>query len=278
LRIIGIVIVGLTLRAISRRFINRLTSSVSEGAVPKVLAPLKERVYSSGILENSALLSERRRQRAATIGSVLNSVVSFTLLCLCVLLILDAISINLAPFIAGTSIIGVAIGFGAQNIIKDFLAGLFMILEDQYGVGDVIDFEKATGTVEAVGLRTTQLRDIHGTVWYVRNGEVGRVGNQSQGFAEVVLDLAVAAETDVEQASRVIAECAIGMYADAHWHELFVGEPRVIGVEAFSLDRTVIRLTAKVKPLEQWRIAREMRKRMKEALDAADISVAPELP
>ncbi len=104
---------------------------------------------------------------------------------------LSELRIDLAPFIAGTSIVGVALGFGAQNIVKDFLSGMFMMLEDQYGVGDVIDFEKASGTVEAVGLRTTRLRDVNGTVWYVRNGEVVRVGNKSQGFAQVVLDVPI---------------------------------------------------------------------------------------
>ena len=128
---------------------------------------------------------------------MLKSAVSFTLVVIAVLLILSELDIDLAPFIAGTSIVGVALGFGAQNIVKDFLSGMFMMLEDQYGVGDIIDFEKASGTVEAVGLRTTRLRDVNGTVWYVRNGEVVRVGNKSQGFAQVVLDVPIDARADV---------------------------------------------------------------------------------
>src|SRR5262249_62355031 len=130
----------------------------------------------TSILESTGLMSERRNQRAATIGSVLKSAVSFTVFVIALLLILSDLGVNLAPFIAGTSIVGVALGFGAQNIVKDFLSGMFMMLEDQYGVGDTIDFQLASGVVEAVGLRTTRLRDVNGTVWYVRNGEVLRVG------------------------------------------------------------------------------------------------------
>src|SRR5207302_1124117 len=166
----------------------------------------------------------RRAQRAATVGSVLKSAVSFTLLVIATLSILSELEVNLAPFIAGTSIVGVAVGFGAQNIVKDFLSGMFMMLEDQYGVGDVIDFEKASGTVEAVGLRTTRLRDVNGTVWYVRNGEVVRVGNKSQGFARVVLDIPIAAGDDVEAATAAIIEVGRAVHDDEQWSQNFLEE------------------------------------------------------
>src|SRR4051812_31683820 len=153
--------------------------------------------------------------------------------------------IDLAPFIAGTSIVGVALGFGAQNIVKDFLAGMFMLLEDQYGVGDVIDFEKASGTVEAVGLRSTRLRDVNGTVWYVRNGEVVRVGNMSQGFAQVVLDIPIDAWADVDAASTAMGAVASEMSEDETWKSVFLSAPEVQGVESMSREETVIRLVAK---------------------------------
>src|SRR5207237_8818656 len=127
------------------------------------------------------------------LSAVLDSSVSCSILVISCLPVLSELEINLAPVIAGTSIVAVSLGFGAQNLVKDFLSGMFMMLEDQYGVGDVIDFEQATGTVESVGLRITRLRDVNGTVWYVRNGEVVRVGNQSQGFAQVVLDVPIEA-------------------------------------------------------------------------------------
>ena len=184
-----------------RRAVDRLVRPV-RGGVPRILRPFKERIEASAFIESTGLLSERRAQRAATIGSVIKSVISIIILVIALMTILAELRIDLAPFIAGTSIVGVALGFGAQNIVKDFLSGMFMMLEDQYGVGDTIDFEKASGTVEAVGLRVTRLRDVNGTVWYVRNGEVVRVGNKSQGFAQVVLDVPIDAWADVAPARR----------------------------------------------------------------------------
>jgi small-conductance mechanosensitive channel len=270
-RILVIIVVALILRYVLLRMINRLVRPVHVGEVPRILRPFAERAERSAFLESTGLLSERREQRAATIGSVLRYVVSLTILVVAFLLILSELDIDLAPFIAGTSIVGVALGFGAQNIVKDFLSGIFMLLEDQYGVGDVIDFEKAAGTVEAVGLRTTRLRDVNGTVWYVRNGEVVRVGNKSQGFAQVVLDVPIAADADIPAASAAILAVAQELHADPEWNGVFLTEPDLQGVEAITRDETVIRLVVRVRPLEQWRTARELRLRVRARLDRLDI-------
>ena len=195
---------------------------------------------------------------------MLKSATSATIFVIAFLLVLSELRINLAPFIAGTSIVGVALGFGAQNIVKDFLSGMFMLMEDQYGVGDVIDFEKASGTVEAVGLRTTRLRDVNGTVWYVRNGEVVRVGNKSQGFATVVLDIPIDAWADVDAAGDAMLDVARRWRAEEDWKPVFISEPEVQGVESLTRDETVIRLVARVRPLEQWRTARELRRRIRD--------------
>jgi len=267
-RIVAIIVVSLVLRALLHRAINRLVRPVQVGGVPRILRPFREQAEGD---RANGVLSVRRAQRAATIGSVLRSGVSFTILVIAALTVLSELGVDLAPFIAGTSIVGVALGFGAQNIVKDFLSGMFMMLEDQYGVGDVIDFEKASGTVEAVGLRTTRLRDVNGTVWYVRNGEVVRVGNKSQGFARVVLDIPIAPAADVEAASAVLAAAGAAAYADEHWQSFFLGEPEVQGVERMSLDETVIRLVARVRPGEQWRVARELRRRIRDGLAAESI-------
>ena len=202
---------------------------------------------------------------------MLKSAASITLFVIAFLLILSELEIDLAPFIAGTSIVGVALGFGAQNIVKDFLAGIFMLLEDQYGVGDVIDFQLASGTVEAVGLRSTRLRDVNGTVWYVRNGEVLRVGNKSQGFAQVVLDVPLDAWADVDRASAAMRDVSREMSEDDEWSGVFLSPPDVQGVESMTREEVVIRLVAKVRPLEQWRTARELRRRIRERLDRLDI-------
>jgi small-conductance mechanosensitive channel len=274
-RIILIIVVALVLRWILHRMINRAVRPATRGDVPRILRPLKERAHTAALLESSGLLSERRAQRAATIGSVLKSAVSFTIFVIAIMLILGELGIDLAPFIAGTSILGVALGFGAQCIVSDFLSGMFMMLEEQYGVGDVIDFEQASGTVEAVGLRTTRLRDVNGTVWYVRNGEVVRVGNMSQGFATVVLDIPIDAWADVAAASEAMLEIARSMREEEEWSSVFLSEPEVQGVETLTRYETQIRLVARVRPLEQWRTARELRQRIRLRLDELGLSTRP---
>ncbi|MGH8959882.1 MAG: mechanosensitive ion channel family protein [Jatrophihabitantaceae bacterium] len=276
IRILVIIVVALIVRALLHRAITRMVRPVHVGDVPRILRPFKERAENSALLASTGLLSERRNQRAATIGSVLRSTVSLIVLVIAVLLILSELAVNLAPFIAGTSIVGVALGFGAQNIVKDFLSGMFMMLEDQYGVGDVIDFEKATGTVEAVGLRTTRLRDVNGTVWYVRNGEVVRVGNKSQGYAQVVLDIPIDASADIDRASAAMLAVAQQMRAEEAWSGVYLGDPEVQGVESMTLDETVIRLVARVRPAEQWRTARVLRRRIRERLER--LSIESHLP
>src|SRR6476469_4997437 len=271
IRIATIIVVALIIRALLRRSIDRLVRPVRGGEAPRILRPFRERMESSSFIESTGLLSERRAQRAATIGSVLKSAVSLVILVIAFMTILAELKIDLSPFIAGTSIVGVALGFGAQNIVKDFLAGIFMMLEDQYGVGDVIDFEQASGTVEAVGLRSTRLRDVNGTVWYVRNGEVVRVGNKSQGFAQVVLDVPIDAWADVDRASQAMLDVATEMAGAEGWSAVFLQAPEVQGVESITREETVIRLVARVRPLEQWRTARELRRRIRERLDRLDI-------
>ena len=269
LQVLLIVLIALVVRAIAHRAINRLTRSSAEGSVPRILSPLTERARESAFLESTGLISERRKQRAETIGSVLRSAVSFLIFITAFLLILQVFAVNLAPFIAGSSLVGVAVGFGAQNIVKDFLSGMFMMLEDQYGVGDVIDLKEATGTVEAVGLRTTRLRDVQGVVWYVRNGEIARVGNLSQQYAQVVLDIPIAATDDPAAARAAIAGAAGQLYAEDGWAPSFLAEPELLGIESLSRDELVIRLVARVRPLEQWRVARELRARIQAALVGA---------
>ena len=268
-QIVVVIVVALVVRSLVHRAIDRLTTSSAEGRIPRILSPLTERAAASGFLEASGLLSDRRRQRRDTIGSVLKSAVSFLLFVTAFLIVLGMVGVNLLPFVAGTSLVGVALGFGAQNIVKDFLAGMFMILEDQYGVGDVVDLKEATGTVEAVGLRTTRLRDVTGTVWYVRNGEIVRVGNQSQQFAQVVLDVPISATDSVAAATAQLQAAAAAMYADEQWQRVFLAQPEVLGIESMSREETVLRVVARVRPLEQWRAARELRARVRARLDDA---------
>jgi small-conductance mechanosensitive channel len=201
--ILGIVVGALIVRWLAHRVITRLVRSTGETTVPIVLRPFKERAETIATAE---LASERRRQRAETIGSVLRSIASAAIFVIAAMTILGELGINLAPLIASAGIAGVALGFGAQSLVRDFLSGMFMILEDQYGVGDIVDFGEATGTVEGVGLRCTTVRDVNGVVWYVRNGEVIRVGNKTQGWAQVVIDVPLPYGTKLDEAQELIAK------------------------------------------------------------------------
>src|SRR3954447_15273897 len=205
LRVLLVVVLAVLVRAMVNRGIRRLTDRTATGAVPSVLRPWRRRGRQADDV-GVETIAARRSQRAAAIGSVLRSFSSFAILGVAVVLILGELGVNLAPILASAGVIGVALAFGAQNLVKDFIAGIGIILEDQYGVGDVVDLGEASGTVEAVGLRITRLRDSHGVVWYVRNGEVLRVGNKSQGFAQVVIDMLVAHDADLERCRSVMQE------------------------------------------------------------------------
>jgi small conductance mechanosensitive channel len=278
LRILLILVLALIIRFLAHRAINRLTKAAINGALPAALGPLKDKARVASLLELSPLQSERRRQRAETIGSVLRSAVSAAVFVVALLMIVAECGLSLAPLIAGTSIVGVALGFGAQNIVKDFLGGMFMILEDQYGVGDAVDVGAATGTVEAVGLRTTRLRDVHGTVWYVRNGEIIRVGNKSQGYAQVVLDVPIAPNADADRASATMLAVATALAAEPEWADAFLAPPEVWGIEELTQKATTIRLAARTRPTQQYRVARELRKRIRQQMGSLVVDAALIVP
>ena len=177
--------------------------------------------------ERQAIQVERSKQRAQTLGAVLRSLATITVYFIALVMALGEFNVNLGPLIAGAGIVGVALGFGAQSLVKDFLSGIVMLVEDQYGVGDVVDLGDAAGKVEAVNLRTTQVRDGHGTLWHVPNGEVRRVGNKSQQWARAVLDVDVAYDTDINHAMNVIKRVADGLWEDALPDATVLEEPKV---------------------------------------------------
>ncbi len=268
--ILLIIVVGLVFRWFVNRAIDRLVTRASKGSLPSVIANSKAGDFLSELRPGN---SERRKQRAQTMGSLLKSISTGLILAVVIVMVLAQLSVNIAPIIASAGIVGVAFGFGAQNLVKDFLAGIFMILEDQYGVGDVVDLGEATGVVEAVGLRVTRLRDVNGTVWYVRNGEVLRVGNQSQNWARTVLDITVGYEADLDQVQTILQEEATAMFEDARFHDVIIEPPEVWGVERFDKDGAVVRVVLKTAPLEQWQVARAMRQRIKHRFDADNIRI-----
>ncbi|MFG1640845.1 mechanosensitive ion channel family protein [Amycolatopsis sp. NPDC049252] len=266
LKILMIIVIAFLVRLLIRRVINRVTTLPKTGGkLPSLLRPLRERapeVLGSAVIE-------RRRQRATTIGSVLKSMATFLVYGLAFILVLGELGLNLGPIIASAGIIGVAIGFGAQNLVRDFLSGIFMMIEDQYGVGDVVDIGEATGTVEAVGLRITTLRDLKGTVWYVRNGEVLRVGNSSQGFAVAVVDVPLGYSADVERASTVLMQAASKATESEALQANVLEPPEMLGVESVTPEGIQLRLTVKVRPGKQWLVQRALRGQLLAALEEA---------
>ncbi|GAA1700479.1 mechanosensitive ion channel family protein [Fodinicola feengrottensis] len=272
LKILLVIVLAVVVRWVTHRLIKRLVRTTTEGKLPVVLRPLSE--HAPLARAAAGLVPERRHQRAKTIGSVLRSVTSIVIGAVAVLTILGQLGINLAPLLASAGIAGVALGFGAQTLVRDFLSGIFMILEDQYGVGDTVDVGEASGTVEAVGLRCTQLRDVHGTVWYVRNGEVIRVGNRSQGWAVVVIDVPLPYGTQLDQASSVIRTAAQTLADDERFATDLLDPPEVLGIEQMTNLGITVRVTVKTTTDSQWRVGRELRRRLSDALDEASITSA----
>lgn len=217
----------------------------------------------------------RAAARSQTITGVLRSVATGFIGVFAVIYILGILGLNLGPLIAGAGVVGVALGFGAQSLVRDFLSGFFMLMEDHFGVGDVVDLGEASGTVEQVTLRVTRLRDQNGTVWHVPNGEIRRVGNKSQQWARAVLDVAVAPSADLERAADVIGAAARAVWDLDEAKPDVLGEPEVLGIEYLGPDAATIRVQGKTRPGAQWRVSRLLRVRIAESLAEAGIDLPP---
>ncbi len=266
---IAMIAVGLLRRLIRRAVARASSPNGGDGAGRR---GLRRRV---GLVEKpEAGYSLRRVQRAEALGALATSIVRVLVWVLALFLILsNAFGINLAPLVAGAGILGVAVGFGAQGLVRDFITGVFMLAEDQYGVGDIIDAGEASGVVESVTLRTTRIRDVTGTLWHVPNGVITRVGNMSQEWARALLDIAVPYGCDVDVVSDLILQVATDMADEVQYDELFLDVPEIWGVEALGDDSVDVRLVIKTQPGQQWAIARELRRRIKNAFDAAEVEI-----
>jgi moderate conductance mechanosensitive channel len=268
LRIALIVAAAYVLNRLMRRAVKRFMRKVAEDGIQRLGA------LRRGPLQDTAPVDiSRAKMRTETIGAVVRSVGTAAIYTMAALAVLGEVGVNLGPLLAGAGIVGVAIGFGSQTLVRDFLSGIFMILEDQYGIGDIVDVGEASGVVEAVTLRTTKIRDVEGTVWWVPNGEVRRVGNKSQLWARSLIDVGVAYDTDLEQAFAVIKQVADSVWHDAEFGPMVIDEPEVWGVENFGPNEIVIRLVVKVEPAKQWILNRELRRRLKLAFDEVGIEI-----
>src|SRR4051794_26773439 len=277
LAIFGLLALMTVLRFVCHRLVDRLVSRAEGGGVLPGRASWVRRRQTGEQTHTQELrdlaAATRRVQRAKTMGDLLKSVITGVLIAVFGTMILSQLGVNIAPIIASAGILGIALGFGAQSLVKDFLSGVFMIFEDQFGVGDVIDVGAASGTVEAVSLRVTRLRDLDGTVWYVPNGEILRVGNKSQNWSRAVVDIGVGYDEDLARARRVLAEVAHDLWEDDDFRDVIIEEPEVTGVEALNPDAITLRVLVKTAPLQQWAVARELRQRIKARFDHEGIEI-----
>jgi small-conductance mechanosensitive channel len=256
--IIGAIIIRLILQLVIKGFVHRVVHRVKK----------KQGVEDTQAIQASPLAAVRTVQRTRALGGVLSSAVTTVVVLVSVLLIIGVIAPNAAgAFALVTAALGAGLGFGAQNVVKDTLNGIFMVSEDQLGVGDVVDLGPATGVVEYVGIRITDLRDVNGTLWHVRNGEIVRVGNLSQGWARVIIDLAVPYDSDIDAVEERMLETAVGLQHDPKWRRLILEKPEIWGIESISAEAIIVRLVVKTRSGSKDDVARELRMRLKRALD-----------
>ncbi|MDM7832622.1 mechanosensitive ion channel family protein [Cellulomonas edaphi] len=274
LNIVLIVVISSIVLALLRRTIRTITSHVADGKPMIARTGLQDTGVGSALLRADPLASARRTQRARTLDSVLRSTATILVGGIALFLVLDALGVNIAPFIASAGIVGVALGFGAQSLVKDFLTGTFMLLEDQYGVGDVIDAGPASGTVEAVTLRVTKIRDADGTLWYIPNGSMLRVGNKTQGWATAVVEVDVDYFADIDRVRSLLEEAAASVAADPDLGPELQGDPVITGIERLSADAVTMRLKVRTSPAKQWEVARALRVATRGVLESAGIPLA----
>jgi len=267
---VGIIVV---VAVVTRWLIVRAISLASRSAIKRARAQ-RERTLSRAerlLTQATGLDSERAEQRIRTVASLSRNLVSITVVVIGLLTVMSVFDIPTAPLLASAGVGGLVLAFGAQSLIKDFISGIFMIMEDQYGVGDLIDVGEVRGTVEEVGLRVTQVRDLTGTLWYVRNGEILRVGNQSQGWSTAIIDVPVAPDEDSAKVIAVLDQVATEAEADDELSKVLLDRPAVAGVNSVSATTMVIRMTAKATPNQHYGVQRTLLARSMAALAKAGV-------
>jgi moderate conductance mechanosensitive channel len=266
---IALIVVGLVLlRWLLLVMIRRVVTTVTQGVKKR------EGAADTKALDSSPLARARIVQRARTIGLVLSNLLTAGLTISALIAILSELGIAIGALAAGAGILGAALGFGAQSLVRDFIAGLFIVVEDQFGVGDFVDLGTATGVVESIRLRVTQVRDTEGTVWYVRNGEILRVGNQSQGWSRIILDLPLAYNTDLDKAKKVLEAAALKLAEIPALKTGLIGKPEIWGIQALAGEEVVFRLVQQVRPSKKDALTRALRQEVKTALDKAGIKLS----
>lgn len=274
-----VVVVALVARAIVGRLIKQLVDRIVSSNQRLAQAKGKAGRVVTSTAEDPGDRRERQEQRARTIGSVLGSIASFVVFGVAFLMVLGEFGINLGPVLASAGVLGLAIGFGAQSLVQDFLSGLFMMTEDQFGVGDVVDVGDAVGTVESMTMRVTKIRDLDGNLWHVRNGEIMRVCNMNQDWANAVVEVPLDYSVDLGKATRVMESSLDDVAGDSEVGSQILGKPEVNGVVGIGNGAVTMRIIIKTRPGSQWAVGRAARAQLKDRFDREDIKVAyPLLP
>ncbi|MFE6969636.1 mechanosensitive ion channel family protein [Isoptericola sp. NPDC057653] len=293
LQILVILVIGGIVLALLRRVIGHVTESIATGAGTKTTegpspsAAWRRYLNRAPFVEDALamanpLAKQRRAQRARTVGSVLRSSANIVVGTIMLLMILQSVGVNVAPLIASAGVVGIAIGFGAQALVKDFISGIFLLVEDQFGVGDTVDLGSgAVGTVEEVQLRVTQVRAFDGTLWYVRNGEILRAGNMTQQWSRAVAEVRVPVGSDVDLVRAALGRAADALQSDPVLSSVLLEVPSVRGVDAVNDATLTFTLHAQTRPGDQWEVSRELRRLAQEQLREAGVLPRldePELP
>ncbi|MBT4948455.1 MAG: mechanosensitive ion channel [Actinobacteria bacterium] len=271
LRIVMIIIVALVATKVSTLAIRRVVAKATSKAVTLNVAELRNSTDSEDVSDQ--LLDNRVSQRANALGTLGHSTAVIGIWTISIMMIMAEVGINIGPLLASAGILGVVLGFGAQTLVADYLAGISMTLEDQLGVGDVVDCGVVLGTVDEVALRYTRIRDFYGVLWYVRNGTIPFVANQSQGWTYAIVDIAMRYNADLANVRQVINEEGQHIALDSSYDTVFMDAPEYAGLQDVRGDAVVVRVMAKVLPDQQFVGARLLRERVKSALDNAGLHI-----
>ncbi|GAA2179769.1 mechanosensitive ion channel [Leucobacter tardus] len=272
IRIVVILVLAFVVHWVLRRLLKRFIEGVVSGVKKN------QNVEATTEIRASPLVKARAIQRTRTLGGIGRSLITWVIVIIATVMVLGQLNFNLTAILASAGVAAAGLAFGAQNVIKDILNGVFMVFEDQLGVGDLVTIGEITGTVEDVGIRVTQLRALDGTLWFVRNGEVLTLGNASQGWGRALVDITIDANNDLELAERVATEAAHELAHDPEYIRKVTGEPEVWGLESVFGDRATLRMVMMTRPEAQWGVQRALRARLKTKFAEAGITLAAELP
>lgn len=272
IRILVILIVAVLLNWLLRRLLMRTVTQIVRG-VKKA-----QDVDTTSEIQAAPYLNARAVQRTRTLGTVGRVIITWTIFLIALVLILGEMSVNLTAILASAGVIAAGLAFGAQNLVKDVLNGIFMVFEDQLGVGDTVTIGQVSGTVEDVGIRVTQVRAMDGTLWFVRNGEILTLGNASQGWGRALIDVTVDAHQDLTRVSEVTLDAARALLTSERYARKVTGEPEILGLESVFGDRATLRLAVRTRPEAQWEVQRGIRAELRQKFREAGITLSDERP